>query len=212
MGWADPSLVSLAHRPLSGRYLRALPSCLPGEGRRGSAGPPNPPCSHSAGCSQPGCSTGGHRGSWAVPPLGRSLIHGEFEGVRGWGKGPPCPPLRLHSLHAKPWGVGQPLWMLGLADGICGVQGVASALLSIWEHLRGSGMGGTEVSLLSLQQGPAAEAKRAELILGMGGECSAVPCARTLCAIPGTPVVPPITAVPLRWALAWGYGGGQETP
>lgn len=32
-----------AHRPLSGRYLQALPSCLPGEGRRGSAGPPSPP-------------------------------------------------------------------------------------------------------------------------------------------------------------------------
>lgn len=69
---------------------------------------PQPPCSHSAGCSQPGCSAGGHRGSWAVPPLGRSLIHGEFKGARGWGKGPLCPPLRPHSLHAEPWGVGQP--------------------------------------------------------------------------------------------------------
>lgn len=74
-------------------------------------------------------------------------------------------------------------------------------------------MGGTELSPLSLHQGPAAEPRRAELVLGLGGECSAVPCARTPCAIPGTPAVPlPITAVPLRWALAWGWGGGQETP
>lgn len=70
-------------------------------------------------------------------------------------------------------------------------------------------MGGTELSPLSLHQGPAAEPRRAELVLGLGGERSAVPCARTPCAIPGTPAVPPQSLLsPLdgRWPGGGGVG------
>lgn len=126
VGWAGPSLVPQLTAPsLGGISKLSLPACLGKEGEAVPA-PPVPPCSLSAGCSQPGCSAGGHRGSRAVPPPGRSLIHGEFGGVGERDKGPPCPHFRPRSLCAKPWGAGQPDGCWGWRMAFVGCRG--------WHH------------------------------------------------------------------------------